>query len=310
MQIEQLRYFQKVAECGSMNKAAKELFCTQPAISSAIKAIEKELGQTILDRNVSGVELTPFGKIVLQDTNLILGYVERWKTISEEQSLEQSITLLLTGTIPPHVFVNFIMKMRKDHPSLDINIKFSPSKKGHIFFASDENFRFGISYRAPAHMRDTVRFAKEHGMRLAILETDDFAIYCNAEDSLAKLDRDPVFDDLRGKEVLLYQDPKLFPYYDKLLETNCKIGPQMWWDETMMLAVAMNKDTVALRPRNISKSNAYINQGQIAVLPPIVDYAMPIYLCFLYPEHDRLTPSELIFLDEFKKFFPQYTVQN
>ena len=68
MQIEQLRYFQKVAECGSMNKAAKELFCTQPAISAAIKAIEKELGMPIMERTANGIEITPFGKIVLQDT--------------------------------------------------------------------------------------------------------------------------------------------------------------------------------------------------------------------------------------------------
>ena len=43
MQIEHLKCFQTVANCGSMNKAAKALFVTQPAISSSIKSLEDEL---------------------------------------------------------------------------------------------------------------------------------------------------------------------------------------------------------------------------------------------------------------------------
>ncbi len=308
MQIEQLRYFQKVAECGSMNKAAKELFCTQPAISAAIKAIEKELGMPIMERTANGIEITPFGKIVLQDTNLILGYVDRWKDISLNQQQNQSITLSLTGTSPPYTFVDFIMMMRRTHPTMNIKLEFSPSHRGHISFARDQDFRFGISYRVPAHMRDTRRFAKEHGMRIAILDRDEFCIFCNSEDELTKLNRDPVLEDLRNREVLLYQDPKMFPYFETLKKVNCKIGPQMWWEETMMLAIASRPDSIALRPRHMAGKSAFIRNGQISVLPPITDFSMPVYLLFIYPSQDRLSPAEELFMEEFRKFVPSFEV--
>ena len=37
MTLTQLKYAITVAECGSMNEAAKELFISQPSLSSSIK---------------------------------------------------------------------------------------------------------------------------------------------------------------------------------------------------------------------------------------------------------------------------------
>ena len=309
MQIEQLRCFQKVAEFGSMNKAAKALYCTQPTVSNAIKALEKELGNALVERTPTGITVTPFGKIVLQDTNLILGYVSRWSEISKNQDHDEKITLMLTGSSPAYAFVDFIMHMKKIHPEISISMEYSKPGVGHISFASDERFRFGITYRVPAHMRETLRFAKTHGMNIAIVEKDDFAICCNKGNSLNGLTRDPVLEDLRGREVLLYQNTKLFPYLDRLNSINCKFGPQMWWEETMMLALATNTEAVALRPRSTVARNAYVTQGQITVLPPIVDFAMPVYLCIVYPTSDRLTSQEALFLEEFKKYFPHFEPQ-
>ena len=44
MRIEQLQYFQTLIQLGSFNKAATALHITQPGLSDAIKALEKEVG--------------------------------------------------------------------------------------------------------------------------------------------------------------------------------------------------------------------------------------------------------------------------
>ena len=43
MNLKQLEAFVQVAEGGSFSKAAKELFLTQPTISSHISSLEREL---------------------------------------------------------------------------------------------------------------------------------------------------------------------------------------------------------------------------------------------------------------------------
>ncbi|MGT2754005.1 LysR family transcriptional regulator [Streptococcus ovis] len=61
MRIQQLYYIIKIAETGSMNEAAKQLFITQPSLSNSVKDLEKEMGITIFNRHPKGITLTKDG---------------------------------------------------------------------------------------------------------------------------------------------------------------------------------------------------------------------------------------------------------
>lgn len=61
MRIQQLYYVIKIAETGSMNEAAKQLFITQPSLSNAVKDLEKEMGIDIFHRNPKGITMTKDG---------------------------------------------------------------------------------------------------------------------------------------------------------------------------------------------------------------------------------------------------------
>ena len=50
---------------GSFNKAAEELNCTQPAVTQMMNSLEAELGCKVLQRNHSGIRLTPAGEELL-----------------------------------------------------------------------------------------------------------------------------------------------------------------------------------------------------------------------------------------------------
>lgn len=58
MTLQQLKYVIKVVECGSINEAAKQLFITQPSLSSAIKELENEMGIEIFNRTTRGISLS------------------------------------------------------------------------------------------------------------------------------------------------------------------------------------------------------------------------------------------------------------
>ena len=61
MNNSQLLYFVETVKCGSMRKAARNLSTTQPNISAAISALEKEVGARLLMRSNKGIILTPEG---------------------------------------------------------------------------------------------------------------------------------------------------------------------------------------------------------------------------------------------------------
>lgn len=65
MTLQQLRYLIAVAECGSINAAAHNLYTTQSNLSTAIKELEGELGISIFNRSNRGVSLTNEGTELL-----------------------------------------------------------------------------------------------------------------------------------------------------------------------------------------------------------------------------------------------------
>ena len=62
MTVTQLRYVIAIADTGSMNEAARELFIAQPSLSQAMRELEEEIGITIFNRSNRGVMITPEGE--------------------------------------------------------------------------------------------------------------------------------------------------------------------------------------------------------------------------------------------------------
>ena len=62
MQMQQLEYVIKVAEFGSISKAANHLFLSQPSLTKAIMQVEREYSIHLFTRTPRGMQLTPEGK--------------------------------------------------------------------------------------------------------------------------------------------------------------------------------------------------------------------------------------------------------
>lgn len=64
MDLNQLEYFLRVAELGSINRAAKELGMSQPTLSRSLSQLEHNLGQQLLVRCRTGITITEAGSIL------------------------------------------------------------------------------------------------------------------------------------------------------------------------------------------------------------------------------------------------------
>ncbi|MDQ0247834.1 DNA-binding transcriptional LysR family regulator [Bacillus fengqiuensis] len=77
MDIKDLIVFQRVAEEGSVSRAAKSLNYVQSNVTTKIKQLEHELGVSLFHRNGRGVILNSNGKILLEQAQQILHLVEQ-----------------------------------------------------------------------------------------------------------------------------------------------------------------------------------------------------------------------------------------
>ncbi|MDI3417839.1 LysR family transcriptional regulator [Streptomyces luteolus] len=76
MKLSQCSAFVAVAETESFTRAGLRLGTSQSAVSHAVAALEKELGVTLLQRERSGVLLTPEGRRALQHARAVVHHAE------------------------------------------------------------------------------------------------------------------------------------------------------------------------------------------------------------------------------------------
>ncbi len=76
MDIKTLKNFVKIADLGSISKAAKELHLSQPPLTKQMQALEASLGVRLFDRSAKGVELTDEGKLLYSHAVSMIAYDE------------------------------------------------------------------------------------------------------------------------------------------------------------------------------------------------------------------------------------------
>ena len=121
MTLHQLEYAIKVAEVGSINQAANQLFVSQSTLSTSIKNLEHELGQTIFLRTNKGVELTPFGKTFIAYVVPIRSQLSLLDNFLFQRGndSDQSLSISSTGYIFLYQLLNELLEK---HPNERIHL--------------------------------------------------------------------------------------------------------------------------------------------------------------------------------------------
>lgn len=100
LNIKQLEYFVAVAETLSFTKAAEKYYISQTAVTQQIKALEEQINVELLIRSKRHVELTPAGKVFLNEARSIITHINDAITRTQEVASGFSGTLsvgIITG---------------------------------------------------------------------------------------------------------------------------------------------------------------------------------------------------------------------
>ena len=124
MNLNHLSYFRVLAKLEHYTQAAEELSITQPSLSHAMSALEKDLGTYLFEKQGRNIKLTKYGKIYYEYVDKALSELERG-----EKKLKE-LTNVSTGTIElGYIYTlgpNFVPKLIKNFTNADENknIKF------------------------------------------------------------------------------------------------------------------------------------------------------------------------------------------
>ena len=104
MTLAQLQSFVLVARLGSVKAAAAELEVTEPAVSVAVGALRRELGDDLFVREGRGIALTPGGRRLAALASEILGLAEQARrSVQETAGAPQRMQVVATSLVAEHV---------------------------------------------------------------------------------------------------------------------------------------------------------------------------------------------------------------
>lgn len=124
MNLYQFREFLAIAEFGSFEKAAEELFITQSSLSKHIKKMETELGTALFDRSNRQTVLSPSGKTLLPYAKKIADLESQYLEALHSDSVTSQY-ILNVGTvdyIAAYNISDLFVQFQKKHPTIQLNI--------------------------------------------------------------------------------------------------------------------------------------------------------------------------------------------
>lgn len=97
MDLRLIEQFLRVAELGSLNRAAHELGMSQPVLSRSISQLERHVGRPLVRRTHTGVTLTEAGAVLVSRAPILLREVEALRDELNEETGSRVIVGLPAG---------------------------------------------------------------------------------------------------------------------------------------------------------------------------------------------------------------------
>lgn len=120
-----LQLFGSVCESRSLSDVARDIGCTQPAVSQRVRRLERAIGSALLDRSAKGVEPTDAGVVLYEAIVEGLGTLRAAaRRIEQLRSGESgSVRITTGGTAVKHLLGGAVARFRHDHPQASLELE-------------------------------------------------------------------------------------------------------------------------------------------------------------------------------------------
>ncbi|GAT64414.1 LysR family transcriptional regulator [Planomonospora sp. ID91781] len=146
MNLQQLRYVVATAEHRTMTDAARSLYIAQPALSRAIRDLERELGMTLFARSGRGVIVTAQGRRVVKLAREALDAVHEIEALSAQgRSPEAELRIASPPGLEPGVAGRILRAYSAEHPKVRVHIVRCDGRDGVVSAIRDQRADLGLT---------------------------------------------------------------------------------------------------------------------------------------------------------------------
>lgn len=222
MTLQQLKYADAVATCGSISEAARRVFVTQPTLTESIRALEEELRTAIFTRTARGVSVTREGEEFLASARQILDDAAR---IAEKYTGKAVRRPQFAVSCQHYAFaVEAFMEVVKecDTAAYDFTLRETVTSE-IIDDVAHRRSEIGVMYLSSRNERALSKLLAKEGLKFEELFVSHPHVFLGKKHPLAKkkvirpteLDDYPFISFEQGVENALYFAEEVMPSIDR-----------------------------------------------------------------------------------------------
>ena len=228
MTLQQLKYALTIADCGSMNEAAKQLFISQPSLSETMKELETEIGLDIFLRSNRGIVITPEGEEFLGYARQVTEQFGLLQSKYIDKKVKEKISVSTQHyTFAVKAFVETVKQIGMEQYEFAVHETTTISVIENV-----KNFKseIGVLYENDFNEKVLNKMFKENGLEFVELFSCDTFVYLWSGHPLAKqdvitmeeLDEYPClsFDQGKNNSLYLAEEMKSTYEYRRLIKAN------------------------------------------------------------------------------------------
>jgi DNA-binding transcriptional LysR family regulator len=130
MDMQALRIFLAVAEERSFSRAAARVHRTQPAVSQAVRRLEADLEEELIDRSAKNGQLTEAGRVLQNYGQRLVRLEEETEAaVRELRDLRRGRVLVGANEAAVHTLLPLIGAFRERHPQIAIDVRRVPARQ-------------------------------------------------------------------------------------------------------------------------------------------------------------------------------------
>ena len=228
MTLQQLKYALTIADCGSMNEAAKQLFISQPSLSETMKELETEIGLDIFLRSNRGIVITPEGEEFLGYARQVTEQFGLLQSKYIDKKVKEKFSVSTQHyTFAVKAFVETVKQIGMEQYEFAVHETTTIS-----VIENGKNFKseIGVLYENDFNEKVLNKMFKENGLEFVELFSCDTFVYLWSGHPLAKqdvitmeeLDEYPClsFDQGKNNSLYLAEEMKSTYEYRRLIKAN------------------------------------------------------------------------------------------
>jgi DNA-binding transcriptional LysR family regulator len=223
MTLQQLKYADAVATCGSISEAARRVFVTQPTLTESIRALEEELRTAIFTRSTRGIAVTREGEEFLASARQILDDAAR---IQEKYTGKAVRKPQFAVSCQHYAFaVEAFMEVVKECEAAAYDFTLRETVTSEIIDdVARHRSEIGVMYLSSRNERVISKLLKNEGLKFEELFVSRPHVFLGKRHPLAKrkggvtpeeLDAYPFISFEQGTENALYFAEEVMPSIDR-----------------------------------------------------------------------------------------------